>query len=66
MTNNNETELLSVLMQLADAAECYAADQARATDPRCGLVQPVTVAEANELNEALAKAYALIKKLEAL
>jgi hypothetical protein len=45
-----------VLEELVDAAEVYSADQSGATDLRCGLVQPVTVAEANELNRALTAA----------
>ncbi len=48
--------LEAALMELGSAAEVYAADQSRATDQRCGLVQPVTVAEANELNAAILEA----------
>jgi hypothetical protein len=49
-------QLLANLEQLADAAELFSADQGRATDPRCGRVQPVTVAECEALNAALAAA----------
>lgn len=45
---------------LLDAADAYAADQSRAKDPRCGLVQPITVAEANALNDAMKFAHAAI------
>lgn len=43
----------AALKRLYNAAEIYAAVQDKATDQRIGLVQPVTVAEANELNAAL-------------
>lgn len=48
--------LRGCLQALADAAECYAADQSGATDFRVGAVQPVTVAEAEALNSALTAA----------
>lgn len=47
-------DVRDVLQTLHNAAEMYAADQSRATDERCGLVQPITVAEGNDLNAALA------------
>ena len=45
--------LLEALDRLHNAAEIYAAVQDKATDQRIGLVQPITVAEGNELNAAL-------------
>lgn len=41
------------LRRLANAAESFRADQSNAPHPQVALVQPVTVAEANELNAAL-------------
>ena len=41
------------LRNLEEAAEAFSADQSGATDPRCGLVQPVSVAECEALNAAL-------------
>lgn len=54
--------LLAALRRLANAAERFAADQSEATDTRCGLVQPVTVAECEELNAALAEAWPLVDR----
>jgi hypothetical protein len=54
-------EAFSLLKRLAEAADAYAADQSTATDPRCGIVQPVTVEQAEALNQALQEAWALIK-----
>lgn len=48
--------LEETLTRLRDAAEVYAADQSKATDARVGLVQPVTVEEAQELCEAIEQA----------
>ena len=48
--------LRAILRRLMDAAEAYAADQQYAIDERIGLVQPITVAEGKELNEALDQA----------
>jgi hypothetical protein len=48
--------LREALEALKDAAEAYSADQSGADDPRCGLVQPITVAEGIALNEAMEKA----------
>lgn len=66
-----ETELAAVtaerdalkhaLIELEAAAEAYAADQSRATDSRCGLVQPITVEEGNRLLSALKIANELTK-----
>ena len=57
-------DLLAALKELDDAADVFAADQSHATDKRCGEVQPVTVAECEALNAALAKARAAIRKAE--
>ncbi|MDR7497924.1 MAG: hypothetical protein QN174_13320, partial [Armatimonadota bacterium] len=50
------------LQQLASAAEPYLADQATASDPRCGLVQPITVAEAEALAIALQQAWQVLQR----
>jgi len=50
------------LIRLIDAAESYSADQGGATDRRCGLVQPITVAEGIELNDALTQAREIIER----
>lgn len=44
--------LCQALRTLADAAGPFIADQSKATDERVGLVQPVTVAQARELDRA--------------
>ena len=46
-------DLANRLAQLHDAASPFGALQDKATDPRVGLTQPVTVAEAEALNDAL-------------
>ena len=56
--------VMIALRRLANAAEVYAADQSGATDARVGLVQPISVAEANELNAALRDARDLISSFE--
>ena len=53
---------LRILIRLTKAAEPYAADQSRETDPRVGAIQPITVAEGEELLRALAQAWELIEK----
>ena len=52
------------LKALADVADLYAADQTNAKDPRTGLVQPITVEDGEELNNALRVAYAAIANAE--
>ncbi len=47
-------DLANLTAQLEEAASPFAANQDQATDPRVGLTQPVTVAEAEALNAALA------------
>jgi hypothetical protein len=54
-------ELKHALIELEAAAEAYAADQSRATDSRCGLVQPITVEDGNRLLCALRIANELTK-----
>lgn len=56
-------ELAAALTALAEAADVYAADQAGA-DPRVGRVQPVTVAEAEQLNAALRVAWAMLEGID--
>ena len=66
-----ETELAEVtkerdalkhaLIELEASAEAYAADQSRASDSRCGLVQPITVEDGNRLLSALRIANELTK-----
>jgi hypothetical protein len=58
--NERERVLRQALVNLVDAAESYAADQSGATDSRCGLVQPITVAEGEALNTALRTASAAL------
>lgn len=57
------TELAAALTALAEAADVYAADQTGA-DPRVGLVQPVTVAEAERLNAALRVAWETLERMD--
>ena len=52
--------LREALSRLVDVAEVYSADQAGATHPLCGLVQPISVVEGRELNDALAQANAAL------
>lgn len=52
--------LFDLLLRLTKAASAYTADQSGASDSRCGLVQPVTVEEAEELNEAVKEAWSFI------
>lgn len=51
-----EPDWVRALRRLVAAADVYAADQSGAVDDRIGLVQPITVADGNELNEALKQA----------
>jgi hypothetical protein len=60
--NARIAELKKALADLHDAAGEYAADQSGATDPRCGITQPVTVEDAEALNHAINKAAALLEK----
>lgn len=39
------------LIALLEAIDPFLASQEKATDPRCGLVQPVSVQQCNELND---------------
>jgi len=53
--------LRTAMMRLLNAAEVYSADQSSATDSRCGLVQPITVSDGEELNAAIKIARAALK-----
>lgn len=53
--------LKHALIELEAAAEAYAADQSRATDSRCGLVQPITVEDGDRLLSALKAANEITK-----
>lgn len=57
-------ELLAALKSLAEAADAYVADQAHATHPGVGLVQPVSVEECEALNQAVQASRELISKAE--
>ena len=48
---------------LSNAAQVYSASQDSATDPRCGLVQPISVEDGKELNIALALAHAALRHM---
>lgn len=61
MTRNSE-DLEMALTRLHNAADAFAADQSGARDERCGLVQPVSVAECEELNQALKVAWELLNQ----
>ena len=52
--------LAEVLQKLSDAAESHVALQDKATDPRIGITQPITVAEGEALNDALDEARAAL------
>jgi len=56
-----EEECWRILDRLANAAHVYSAVQFTARDPRCAVQQPVTVAEAEELNAALEEAFGLLE-----
>ena len=46
----------ALMNELLDAIDPFLADQSRATDSRCGLVQPVTVADCETLNTVVKRA----------
>lgn len=56
--------VVGALAELHDAADVFVADQSGAPDPRCGLVQPVTVAECEALNAARRRAAAVLAGVE--
>ena len=60
--NQEMLRLRALLLRLANAAEAYRADQSAAIDPRLGLVQPITVAEGRELDEALTVVWKELEK----
>lgn len=53
--------LEAALERLEAIADVFAADQSGATDPRVGLVQPVSVADCEELNAAIRQAREAMK-----
>ena len=55
-------EMRGKLQLLVEAVDPFLADQGGAADSRCGLVQPVSVAECNELNEAVKAAWELLER----
>jgi len=55
--------LRQALRTLADAAGPFIADQSKATDERVGLVQPVTVKEAEKLNAAYREAREVLDEI---
>ena len=57
-----DNDLATLAAQLYDAASPFEALQDRATDPRVGLTQPVTVAEVEALNDALAACKEFMEK----
>jgi hypothetical protein len=60
LSEPEEPGFREALARLVDAAEVYSADQKYANDKRCGLVQPITLAEGQELNDAIAHARILL------
>ena len=56
--------VVAALRELEYAAELYSADQSGAKDSRCGLVQPITVEEGEELNRALSRSRAVLQRLK--
>lgn len=58
------SRVLSALRRLYEAADIYVACQDRATDERCGLVQPITVADGNELIAAQCEALEILQSAE--
>lgn len=56
-----EIELEAVLRRLANAADVFRALQDAAIDERCGIVQPVTVADCQELYDAVDDAFAILE-----
>ena len=58
------SRVLNALRRLYEAADVYVACQDRATDERCGLVQPITVADGNELIAAQCEALEILQSAE--
>jgi len=58
------SRLLNALRRLYEAADVYVARQDRATDERRGLVQPITVADGNELIAAQCEALEILQSAE--
>lgn len=60
----DDTTALLLLNELLDAVDPFLASQEKATDRRCGLVQPVTVLECEELNAVVEKARNYLEQQE--
>jgi len=60
----DDQEVLVLMKDLLDAIDPFLADQSGAKDPRCGLVQPVTVSECAILNVVVAKAWKYLEQHE--
>lgn len=58
------SRVLNALRRLYEAADVYVACQDRATDERCGLVQPITVADGNKLIAAQCEALEILQSAE--
>jgi hypothetical protein len=58
------SRILNALRRLYEAADVYVASQDRATDECCGLVQPITVADGNELIAAQCEALEILQSAE--
>lgn len=58
-----EIELEAALRRLANAADVFRALQDAAIDERCGIVQPVTVADCQELYDAVDDAFDTLKMI---
>jgi hypothetical protein len=56
--------IVDALRRLYEAADVYVACQDRATDEQCGLVQPITVADGNELIAAQCEALEILQSAE--
>lgn len=59
-----DKEALTLMRELLDAIDPFLANQSGATDPRCGLVQPVTVQDCEELNAIVAKSWKYLEQQE--
>lgn len=58
------SRFLNALRRLYEAADVYAALQDSASDPRCGITQPITVADGEELIAALCDALEILQAAE--
>ena len=58
------SRILNALRRLYEAADVYVACQDRATDERCGVVQPITVSDGKELISAQCEALEILQSAE--